>query len=196
MIKTSDKVLLGILVVLLIASASTFITATSISNKAVSSEGNTMNNDVIQLSAQESGISMEEAKAIALQAVPGEITEVEVENQFGVMLYEIEITNGAMETDVLIDKNGRIVDIQAEEDEEELTSEELEKINGIITEAQAKKIALDYNGGGVVTDFEAEIEGGRIVMEVAIGRGSTRVEIEIDGRTGQIIEVEYGEDDD
>ncbi|MEK6878769.1 MAG: hypothetical protein AABY22_04140, partial [Nanoarchaeota archaeon] len=46
-----------------------------------------------------------------------------------------------------------------EYEDDEISSDELKKIDNLITEEEAKQIALDYIGKGAVTDFESEREG-------------------------------------
>ena len=65
--------------------------------------------------APEERISEEEAKAIALKAVPGEITEVGIERKRGDNRYVIEVVpkDGGSETDVIIDlKTGEVVGLE------------------------------------------------------------------------------------
>ena len=63
----------------------------------------------------EERISEEEAKAIALKAVPGEITEIGIERKRGDNRYVIEVVpaDGGPETDVIIDpKTGEVVGLE------------------------------------------------------------------------------------
>lgn len=85
---------------------------------------------------------------------------------------------------------------EIEDDDEDISLEELKTITGRLTEEQAKKIALATIGGGTVIDFEAEREHGRLVYGVTIRAQGDTVEVEVDGQTGEVLEIEWGEDDD
>jgi len=190
MVKTTDKILLGVLVVLLVASSGALITAFSPNADRADSL------TAVQMTTRTGDISVAEAKLIALGEVPGIVTEFEIEKKFGMTLYAVEITNGDVETEVLINpRTGVIVSVEIDEDQE-ITEEELEKINGLITKEQAIAIAQKEVGGGFFVSFESEIEHGQIIFEVELRLNGERVEVEIDAQTGDVIEVEYGEDDD
>lgn len=83
-----------------------------------------------------------------------------------------------------------------DEEDEEISFEELEIIDGLITEERAKQIALTRIGKGTVTDFESEREGGRILYEVRITDDGNEVEVEINAQTGQVLEVEWEDEED
>jgi uncharacterized membrane protein YkoI len=59
-----------------------------------------------------SGISQEEAKQIALKAVPGKVTDVTIEKKLGANRYVVEVmpADGGKEVDVIIDmKTGKVL---------------------------------------------------------------------------------------
>ncbi|MBS3144790.1 PepSY domain-containing protein [Candidatus Woesearchaeota archaeon] len=86
-------------------------------------------------------------------------------------------------------------DDENEEQDEDLSTEELQTINGRLTEAQAKAIALETIGSGTVIDFEAERENGRLLYGITILSQGDTVEVEVDGLTGDVLEIEWGDDD-
>lgn len=60
-------------------------------------------------------ISEQQAKQIAVKAVPGEITDATIEKKLGKMVWVIEIVaqNGGAETDVLVDmESGRVLGME------------------------------------------------------------------------------------
>ena len=59
-------------------------------------------------------VTEEQAKEIALEAVPGEVTDVEVERKSGQIVYVVEVdADSGPETDVIIDMNdGHVIDIE------------------------------------------------------------------------------------
>ena len=64
------------------------------------------------------------------------------------------------------------------------------------TEEQAKAIALETIGSGSVIDFEAEREDGRLIYGITIRAQGDTVEVEVDGLTGDVLEIEWGDDED
>ncbi|MEK6844423.1 MAG: PepSY domain-containing protein [Nanoarchaeota archaeon] len=90
-------------------------------------------------------------------------------------------------------------DYEKEEQEEDneygedtISFDELGKIDNLITEEEAKEIALERIGKGNVTDFESEREGKKILYNVEI---DNEVEVEVDAENGDILEVEWEDDD-
>ncbi len=110
-------------------------------------------------------------------------------------IYNIEITKGNLETDIKIDPStGSILNIQAET-EEEITVEDLDKIEDKITEEKAKEIALNEVNGKIIK-IEIEKENGRLLYEVEVKEGNNIAEIEINAETGEILEVEWEDDNE
>ena len=180
-----EKVLLGVLIIVMIGVSSVLITAFSVPNIQE------RENEFTPTSFGSNMISLDDAKAIALTVVQGEVTEVEFENENGKMVYEVEITHDGMETDVVIDpKTGDIISMETEEADEEITLKELEMIDGLITEEQAIQIAIDYFGEGSFRELEVEREGGYIIFEITLKVGNEFWEVEVDAETGNILEVE------
>lgn len=64
-----------------------------------------------------------------------------------------------------------------------------------ISEEEARRIAEEETGG-TATKVDMEKEGFTIVYEVQVETVKGRAEVEIDAKTGDVLEVEYGEDDD
>ena len=87
-------------------------------------------------------------------------------------------------------------DDENEEQDEDVSTEELQTIHGRLTEAQAKAIALETIGSGSVIDFEAERENGRLLYGVTIRAQGDTVEVEVDALTGDVLEIEWGDDDE
>ena len=82
------------------------------------------------------------------------------------------------------------------EQDEDISLEQLQTINGRLTEEQAKAIALETIGSGSVIDFEAEREDGRLIYGITIRAQGDTVEVEIDAVTGEVLEIEWGDDDE
>ncbi len=105
------------------------------------------------------------------------------------------------DTSVSLERMNSYVPVQAADDDEredrdeELTARNLAAISGRLTEAQAEAIALETIGSGTVIDFEAERENGRLLYGITIRAQGDTVEVEVDGQTGEVLEIEWGDDD-
>ena len=65
----------------------------------------------------------------------------------------------------------------------------------MISEEEAIAIAEEHTGG-TATDVVVEKEWTKTIYEVTVDTDKGIAEIEIDAETGEVLEVEYGEDDD
>lgn len=187
MTKVFEKIVLGILVILVFGISSLLIGAQTSDDSA----------EITSEVASESGkdISPEKAKSVALAAVPGAVTGIEKDIENGVLVYEVEILSNGKETEVLVDlKTGEIIAIEFEEEDEVVTPAEIESIGGLITESKAKQIAVGAVGGSVI-GVSREREGGRILYEIELNVDGERAEVEIDAETSEVVEIEWGEDD-
>ncbi len=71
------------------------------------------------------------------------------------------------------------------------TMPESNQISSVITEEEARQIALDKVPGAVANDvvkFETDYDDGRLVYEGKIHYGNKEYEFEIDGATGKTLE--------
>src|SRR3989344_9499028 len=106
MSRTIEKIILGVLVIAIFS-----ISSVVIAGLADKSETQKLSNNAQQ-------ISPEQAKIIALGAVNtndvGEITDVELERENGIVVYAIEFTKHGIETDVKINAaDGTIIKIES-----------------------------------------------------------------------------------
>lgn len=78
--------------------------------------------------AKQVTITEEEATKTALKKVPGTITDIELENENGTIVYGIEIVaKDGSQQDVKIDaKTGKIVKVELEDDENEIGEDDQE----------------------------------------------------------------------
>ena len=102
MTKTADKIILGVLALMLIGMGGVFITALS-TDQATS-----------QTSSNE--ITQEKAIQMALEAVPGVFQKVEIEDENRKDIYEVEIKEGTITKEVKISFSGKILSVEAEDD--------------------------------------------------------------------------------
>ena len=146
--------------------------------------------------SQERGITMTQAKSLALAAVGGGLaTEIEEKLSNGKEYYEVEVEYNGMETEVRISKNnGDIFSIKQEEieleDEEEVTQADLAATKDVLTQDQAKAIVLDLFAGARIIGVESERENGVLIHEVEIHYDGNSIDVEIDAKTGDVIEVD------
>mgnify|MGYP001612836171 FL=1 len=184
MTRTIEKIILGVLVIAIISVSSLFIAGLDTNKSPETQESQKSSNF----------ISLDQAKTIALEVTDGTITEAVLGKENGISVYEIEVTNGNLETGVKIDpSNGNIIDVETEK-EEEITTEDLKRIEEKITEAKAKEIALNEVNGRVIK-VDIEKEGGRVLYDVEVKEGNNIAEVEIDAETGEVIEVEWEDDE-
>ena len=171
-------------------------------------------------------ISEAQAVDIADEAYTGNgsMTEVELENEDGITVYEVEFTeNNGNEVDVVIDaETGDVIAVESdededeeededeqEEDEESEDEEELEDAEQAVLKSQAKvsqdeayDIALRaYSGSGEFNEMDLDDEDGVLRWEVEfVERDGNEVEVHVDATTGVVIgtkdDVENDDDDD
>ena len=129
MAKTIEKVFLGVFLVLIFGVGSLWVTALAL-NKNPTLVSSIQADDKEELSdsqepaslESEAKISSEEAKKIASGAVDvnivGEITQVELENEDGNVVYAVEFTKDGTETDVKIDAGtGKVLLVESDQTE-------------------------------------------------------------------------------
>jgi|SRR3989344_1230472 len=202
MSKTIEKIIFGVLIVAIIGVTTQIIAG--------------MDNEKSQeIQVSNDRISLEQAKAIALNAVDtnkvGKLTDAEIENDNGEVIYSIEFTKDNIETDVKIDaKNGNILVIEnditetdqdeneeEDEDDEELSAEEVS--GDKITEEQAIEIAktqVDMYIVGDITDVELEKENSIVVYAVEFTKNNVETDVKIDAKTGKVVKVESDLDEE
>ncbi len=66
----------------------------------------------------------------------------------------------------------------------------------LISEAQAKEIALNKVGGGKIVEFKLDDDDGRPEYKIEIIDGAYEYELEIDGYSGRVVEFEKDDRDD
>lgn len=147
------------------------------------------------------GISEEQASAIALGAVKGTIKKIELEQEKGRYIYEVEVDKDGREFEVSIDSvTGGIIGIEEEIKEQNPEVEPLissQSSGLIISKEDAIRIAEDRLGSGF--DLE-EVDTGSYrgikAWELEFESGSEEAEVIIDMETGEILNIEYEEEDD
>lgn len=134
-------------------------------------------------------LSEDRAREIVLAAHPGAVvTGVAVERDDGLNEYKVRYTvGGASGVANIHTETGAIL-----EDEIWLTSEAAERdqapVEGDITAARARAIALNKAGSGMVIRLSTDTENGRKVYEGEIITDTREIEFEIDALTGAVLE--------
>lgn len=71
--------------------------------------------------AEASGLTMQQAIEIALLEVPGEVQEAEIDNEDGMMIYEVEILDAdgqEFEIEIAAD-TGAVIEVESEDGEDD-----------------------------------------------------------------------------
>lgn len=144
-------------------------------------------------------ITVKEAKEIALaQFDNGRVKEIELENENGHYMYEVEIKVHGEDGDVYVDAmNGEIIyvddDLLQMDSGNEQRNHSNETISEMITAQEALEIAFNHIGEkGEVDELELERDENRFKYEIEIELSNDReVEFIIDANTGEILSVEW-----
>ncbi|MGE7918743.1 PepSY domain-containing protein [Viridibacillus sp. NPDC093762] len=132
-------------------------------------------------------IGIEKAKEIALKSVNGTVKKAEYDREDGV--YDFEILTTDYEYDIEVDAiTGKVMIT----DKERITKTP-NPVTPFISEQKASQIALT-KAKGTITKIELDEEDG--VYEVEVKDGMYEYELEIDAKTGAILDFEKEYEDD
>lgn len=145
-------------------------------------------------------ISRDKAIAIAQQKFPGTVTKIELDYDYGMPVYEIEIRNGYNECDIDINATtGAILKFQPEY---KYVSTQTTVSNPTTTTTSNQLISRDkaitiakQRVSGTVTKVELDYDDGIAIYEIEIRNGYIEYNIEINARTGAILKFESDYDD-
>lgn len=132
------------------------------------------------------------AAEIADQQHAGMLEEVELEYDNGTYYYEAKMRNDHQKVKYKIDaQNGELMKTKTEQKNNKSSTVEQAKKQGkaMISFCQAKEIATEEHPGSVV-EIELETEDGKLVYDVTIYDDDSKVSVEIDALTGEIIVIE------
>ena len=150
--------------------------------------------------AKQAKITQDEAINAALEKVPGTVGEVELEDEKGTIVYEIElVSTDGTEHEVEVDaQTGEVLKVEADDDEnEEEDSQNQDKLakQAKITEDEAINTALE-KVPGTVNEIELEVENGTVVYEIEVlSTDGTEQEVIVDAQTGEVLKVEADDDE-
>ena len=166
------------------------------------------NQEQAKLAAQ-AKITEPESKIIALKQVPGTVTDVELEDEDGTIVYGVEVqAKDGSKQDVKVNaQTGKIVNIdngdenengEEENGKEENDNQEQAKLakQAKITEAESRAIALQ-KVPGTVTDVELEDEDGTIVYGVEVqAKDGSKQDVKVNAQTGKIVKIDNGDENE
>ncbi len=150
-------------------------------------------------------LTKQESIDIALKEVQGSASDVELEDEDGVIIYSVEVTDDqGQKHEVAVDANtGKILKIEADDEEsekedgEENDKEEQKQLEKEATVTKGESIAIALKEvPGKVKDAELEDEDGVVVYTVDVidDKGEEK-EIVVDAKSGKVLKVEVEEDD-
>ncbi|OMP68340.1 PepSY domain-containing protein [Domibacillus epiphyticus] len=151
-------------------------------------------------------VTKQEGIDIALKEVNGEASHIELENEDGVVIYSVEITDDqGQKHEVAVDANtGKVLKVEADgeesenEDGEENDKEEQKRLEkeAILTKEESIVIALKQVPGKV-KDAALEDEDGIVVFAVdVIDEKGHEQEIVVDAKSGEVLKVEADDEED
>lgn len=161
---------------------------------------------------KEAKLTKQESIDIALKEVQGSASDVELENEDGVVIYSVEITDDqGQKHEVAVDANtGKILKVEADDEEsdkedgQENDAEEQKRLEkeATLTKDESTTIALK-EVPGKVKDAALEDEDGVVVFAVdVIDESGQEQEVLVDAKTGKVLQAEAddeendGEEDD
>ena len=141
-------------------------------------------------------ISLDEVKSIAVEAVGGEVREIELEREKSRDIYEVDVRSEGIEYDLDIDaKTGEVLRTKTDDDHYDDNQNRNASKGQFITKEAAVEIAMKQ-ANGVVKELELDYDDGRMHYEIEIEDGTYEYEFEIDAITGEVLKFEKDRDDD
>lgn len=141
----------------------------------------------------QAGITVDQARAVVEAVQPdASIVKTELGNENGLLVYSIELDDGQK---IKVDAgNGSILYIELLNNKpEDQTNQRAASQNGTgISADEAIAIAEKAFDGAKAVEVEQESENGGLVYEVEMDNGA---EVEVDGSSGDILEIEHEDDD-
>jgi len=149
-------------------------------------------------------LSVAEAEAIAVKSVGGKVTEIELDRERSVNIYEVEVKSDGVEYDLDIDaRTGKV--LRTERDDNDNDNDDFDDHDSddkvivsdgkFITEKAAIEIAMKQ-AKGTVTEVELDEDDGRVIYEIEIKDGKYDYDFYIDATSGEVLKFEKDRDDD
>lgn len=146
-----------------------------------------------------SDVSLREASAAALKAVPGKITELELDTEGNRLVWEADVLGKDSKSHkVELDANsGKLLTQRIDQDDDDAAENSAAKSARTDAVAAASKAAA--NTGGTVTSvsLEDDVRSGSPVWEVeTVGKNGTEHEVSIDSGSGKVTQQSTDDDSD
>lgn len=143
-------------------------------------------------------IGVDKAKEAALKKVDGVVESVELENQNGQSVYEVEIDKDQKDYELYIDattaKINRVDEKVDDDNDDDVNSKKVSN-KAIITEKEAIEIAKTKIDGEL-HEIELDKDEGRYVYDMEFKTSLGEAEITIDAEVKEILEFELDDQDD
>ncbi|GAB3791190.1 PepSY domain-containing protein [Virgibacillus kimchii] len=136
-------------------------------------------------------LSVEQVEELALKEFSGVIKELELDKDDGRLIYELEIKNeNREEAELDMDAyTGEILKMELEMKGRGKATSTNHKFNDILSMSEVKEIALT-EFPGMIKEIELDKDDGRLIYELEIKNKGKEAEMEMDARTGKILEME------
>lgn len=141
-------------------------------------------------------VKPDSARVIALAQVPGgKITEIELEDEHGKLVYQFAIAGQDGKREIYVDAmTGAIVTLDKKHESDAMGAGMREDEPGLLAQAtvkpdSAEKIALASVPGGQVVARQIEMEDGKLVYEFDIMIAGEKKEVKVDAKTGAVVDV-------
>lgn len=127
-------------------------------------------------------ISLKEAKQLAAQKVGGVVTEIELDEENGRFVYEVDAVAKGIEYDLIVDALSKEVVVVESSSDTKWTDK-------MITEEQAVTIAKG-KVDAVVKDIELEKDHKRFYYDIEMEDDAFEYEVEVNAITGEVVKFE------
>ncbi|WP_164214610.1 PepSY domain-containing protein [Virgibacillus sp. YIM 98842] len=136
-------------------------------------------------------LTVDQIEKIVLEEFPGRMIELDLDEDDGRLKYEVEVQNeNREEAELDIDAyTGEILKIETETYGGNKHTNADKNLDGILNAAEVKEIALN-EFSGKLKELELDKDDGRLIYEVEIKNKGKEAELDIDARTGEILEIE------
>lgn len=180
-------------------------TTTAKKSEAVTEKAKTTSKKTGTTAESPSGISLDEAKSIALKDAGvsnsnAKFTSAHKDYDDGTVCYEIEFVTDSYKYEYEIDLNGNIISMDKDPVKNSKTTTAAKASAKYIGVDEAKSIALKSSGvsadSAVFTKAKLEKEDGIYVYEIEFQNGGLEYEYEINASSGKIIKSEHSSIDD
>lgn len=156
----------------------------------------TANAEKSDVGTSEGRLTIEEAKVKAVEAVGGEVTEIEFERKKSGDKYEVEVKSDGIEYDLDIDaKTGKVLSTKKDDHGDDGDDKSHASTENLLTVEEAVAIAMKQ-AKGTVTEVDLDDDDGQLHYEIEIEDGTYEYDFEIDAVTGEVLKFEKERDDD